>query len=316
MNHNKIADRLYANLLTILSEANEADKQLAFESLDYDISQCVNDPSCVKWTRLLKPTPRGYTDDSIISFIKEYKIDHSTHNDKVAVILNRPIDETKIDEYKQELAAIMNGCVDAIMPSHNDADDVTKQRASDTLYEIDELINQEEYPFISDINDRIFRYIDDNLKTMFFNVHSDTSQLRMLKTFRRFLYGNVPDQFFAMRDDVENSGLVMFQGVVLANKRGSVVDFTQPIEVYDELLKIHPDFTREILNQPIIQPDIFEAKTMDDLVDTATILDIHQFMVEAVEKKIEGVPNKLKAAKHLYAQILEYKERHSNNNSM
>lgn len=62
MNHNKIADRLYANLLTILSEANEADKQLAFESLDYDISQCVNDPSCVKWTRLLKPTPRGYTD--------------------------------------------------------------------------------------------------------------------------------------------------------------------------------------------------------------------------------------------------------------
>ena len=55
---------------------------------------------------------------------------------------------------------------------------------------------------------------------------------------------------------------------------------------------------------------------VDDLVDTATILDIHQIMVEAVEKKIEGVPNKLKAAKHLCAQILEYKERHSNNNSM
>lgn len=184
------------------------------------------------------------------------------------------------------------------------------------MYEIDELIIQDEYPFISDINDRIFKYREDHLKTMFFNVHSDTSQLRMLKTFRRFLYGNVPEQFFAMRDDVENSGLVMFQGIVLANKRGSVVDFTQPIEVYDELLHIHPEFTRDILKQPIIQPDIFEAKTMDDLVDTVTILDIHQIMVEAVEKKIEGVPNKLKAAKHLYAQILEYKERHSNTNPM
>ena len=67
----------------------------------------------------------------------------------------------------------------------------------------------------------------------------------------------------------------------------------------------------------IERSELGSIKKLEDMLNK--LLEAVQFTdrrCQAIEKKIEGVPNKLKAAKHLYAQILEYKERHSNNNPM
>lgn len=305
MDYKKVADRLYDNLMVVVSDSLETDKELAMEIIEHDLVDCINDPNCEKWTRFLVSTPNGYTVSSMLEFIRQFKFDFAEQNEKLAVFLGKEIDDTKTQKYCEELAVRLDSCLAVLETAYNMPSYNSRRDAENVLYDADESIISDMYPNVSGATTRLELFLTKYLNINYFCAYGNDSQLRMLKAFRQWLHGiDVPEGVFTIRDDTSSSGVVYVRGVEIANMIGGVVDFSWGIEYYDDLIRHEPHLAKAFMKIPSQDIHMENAKTYDDLLDTATILGVHPIMITAVQEKVRMIKNKYPTAKRLFDQLL------------